>query len=412
MSSSNKLARRARLNILILAYAAFVMLGLPGALLGVAWPTMRADFGQPLDALGLLLITSTAGYILASFFIARLINRFGIGALFVFSSLAAAVASVGFAVAPSWGLVVAIGALAGFGSGVLDAGMNTYLAAEYQESEMQWLHASFGLGATLSPIIMTVSLSQWLSWRPGYIFVGLVMAVMTGAFWLTYAYWQAPQVTPATATGSQPAGPGLMDYQTSVWTSLLQPQTLVGILLFLIYTGAELTLGNWTYTLFTEGRGISPAIAGIWAGGFWATFTVGRVLGGLFAHRVRLNILMLGAMSLALAGAILFWWNPLPLVGVLGVFVAGFGMAPIFAGLVSSTSGRVGQQHAANTIGIQMSAANLGGALLPALAGFLAQHVSLETIPAMLAVSLLGLLVLYGLSIRPVGQPRPQPAEH
>ena len=400
MSSSHNLARRARINVLILAYAAFIMLGLPVGLLGVAWPTMRAGFAQPLDALGVLLIASTAGYMLASFFIAGLINRFGIGALLVFSSLAAAVAAAGFALAPSWSVIVGIGALAGFGSGVLDAGMNTYLAAEYQESEMQWLHASFGVGATLSPIIMTISLSQWLSWRPGYLFVGLVMAVMTGAFWLTYSAWKVPQTTAGTATRSRPAEPGLMDYQTSVWTSLLQPPTWVGILLFLLYTGAELTLGNWTYTLFTEGRGISPAIAGIWAGGFWATFTIGRVLGGLFAHRVRLNTLMLGAMALALAGAILFWWNPLPLVGVLGVFVAGFGMAPIFAGLVSSTTRRVGEQHAANTIGIQISAANLGGAMLPALAGFLAQRVSLETIPVMLAVSLLGLLALYWLSIQ------------
>jgi fucose permease len=105
-------------------------------------------------------------------------------------------------------------------------------------------------------------------------------------------------------------------------------------------------------------------------------------------------------MSLALAGSVLFWWNPLPLVGVLGVFVVGFAMAPVFPGLISSTSRRVGKQHAANTIGIQISAAGLGGALLPALAGFLARRFSLEAIPVMLAVSLLGMLMLYMLSTR------------
>jgi len=52
---------------------------------------------------------------------------------------------------------VGIGALTGFGSGVLDAGLNTLLAAEYKESEMQWLHAFFGIGATFSTIIMTIS---------------------------------------------------------------------------------------------------------------------------------------------------------------------------------------------------------------------------------------------------------------
>jgi fucose permease len=139
-------------------------------------------------------------------------------------------------------------------------------------------------------------------------------------------------------------------------------------------------------------------LAGLWAGGFWATFTIGRVLAGIYAHRVRLNTLMTGALALALIGAILFWWNPLEWVSVVGVFLVGFAMAPVFPGLVSSTSQRVGARHAGNTIGIQVSAAGLGGALLPSLAGFLAERISLEAIPVMLAVSLLGLLSLYLLS--------------
>jgi fucose permease len=60
----------------------------------------------------------------------------------------------------------------------------------------------------------------------------------------------------------------------------------------------------------------------------------------------------------------------------------------------------VGQRHAGNTIGIQISAAGLGGALLPALAGVLAARISLETIPLMLSISLLAMLVLYVLSTR------------
>lgn len=391
---------RSKRNVLFLSYLAFILVGLPAGLLGVAWPTMRANFGLPLDAMGLLLITNTIGYFLSSFFIARMINRFGIGAMLIFASLASAAAAFGYTLAPAWSIVVGVGLLAGFSAGILDAGLNTYLAAEYKESEMQWLHAFFGLGATLSPIVMTVSLSQSASWRPGYSFLGVLMLVIAGIFWFTYSAWRAPKTISETSALGGGEGAGLMDYKTSVWESLRHPQTWIGILLFLLYTGAELTLGNWTYTLFTEGRGISPQIAGIWAGGFWATFTVGRVLGGLYAHRVRLNTLLYSAILLCLAGSILFWWNPFPLVGVLGVFIVGFAMAPIFPGLVSSTSQRVGEHHAANTIGIQISAAGLGGALLPALAGYLAQQISLEAIPVMLFVSLLGLLALYYLSVR------------
>jgi fucose permease len=391
---------RGKVNLLILAYIAFIGLGLPVSLIGVAWPTLRAELSLPLDALGLLLVSSTTGYLISSFIIARLISRFGIGSLLIFSCLSSAVAFIGYTIAPSWSVIIIMGAIGGFGSGVMDAGLNTYLAAEYNEGQMQWLHASFGFGATLSPLIMTASLALFASWRPAYIFVSALMVVLAICFFLTLPAWKRPKQISPGAAESEDAERGIMDYRTSLWETLLRVITWVSILMFLLYTGAEFTLGNWTYTLFTEGRGVNPQLAGLWAGGFWATFTLGRVLAGLYAHRIRLNTMMYGALVLALVGAILFWWNPTAFIGVAGVFLVGFAMAPVFPGLVSSTSQRVGQRHAGNTIGIQIGAAGLGGALLPALAGILAARISLETIPVMLSVSLIVLLFLFLLSTR------------
>jgi fucose permease len=391
---------KVKINLLALAYIAFVGLGLPVSMMGVAWPTLRAELGLPLDALGLLFISTTVGYLTSSFIIARMIYRFGIGSLLIVSSLLSAVALTGYAVAPSWAVIVLLGAVAGFGSGTMDAGLNTYLAAEYNESQMQWLHASFGLGATLSPLIMTASLALFANWRPAYIFLGVLMVIMAVLFTLTLPAWKQPDRRATAAADGDDAERGLMDYRTSLWETLLRIVTWAGIFMFLLYTGAEFTLGSWTYTLFTEGRGISPQLAGLWAAGFWATFTIGRALAGVYAHRIRLNTLMIGAMVLSLFGAIWFWWNPIAWVGVAGVWIVGFAMAPIFPGLVSSTDQRVGRRHAANTIGIQISAAGLGGAVLPALAGYLAARISLETIPALLTVSLVALLALYLFSTR------------
>ena len=399
VSMANDLSR-VKINLLVLAYVAFVALGLPVSLMGVAWPTLRAEFSLPLDALGVLFFSQTIGYLISSFIIARLISRFGVGSLLIFSCVVSAVAFIGYSIAPSWALIILLGAVGGFGSGVMDAGLNTYLAAEYNEGQMQWLHASFGMGATFSPLIMTASLAIFASWRPAYVFVGTVMAVMAVCFVFTRSVWKRPRQLSTASPEQEGAELGLMDYHTSLWQTLLRIGTWVSILLFLLYTGAEFTLGSWTYTLFTEGRGVSPQLAGLWAGGFWATFTLGRILAGLYAHRLRVNGMMVGALVLALVGGILFWWNPITLVGVAGVLIVGFAMAPIFPGLVSSTSQRVGPRHAGNTIGIQMGAAGLGGALLPSLAGLLAARVSLETIPVMLSVSLLAILILYLLSTR------------
>ena len=68
--------------------------------------------------------------------------------------------------------------------------------------------------------------------------------------------------------------------------------------------------------------------------------------------------------------------------------------------LVSGTSARVGARYAANTIGIQIASAGLGGALIPAFAGVLARRVSLEVIPVFLVILLVLELSLFGRSVR------------
>ena len=170
--------------------------------------------------------------------------------------------------------------------------------------------------------------------------------------------------------------------------------------MFFIYTGTEATLGNWTYSLLTEARGIAPSQAGFWAGSYWATFTIGRVVAGLYARRVGVHSLVRASLLAAFAGAVLLWWNPLGVTSLLGVVIVGFAIAPIFPALVSGTSDRVSPRYAANTIGMQIGAAGLGAAAIPGFAGFLARRISLEIIPPYVVLAIVTLFGLYMLSLR------------
>jgi fucose permease len=97
----------------------------------------------------------------------------------------------------------------------------------------------------------------------------------------------------------------------------------------------------------------------------------------------------------------LLWWNPGPIPSLMGVVMLGFCIAPIFPGLVSNTSQRVGRRDAANTIGMQIGAAGLGAALLPGLAGILAQRFTMESIPAFLVLLLILLIALNAATATP-----------
>src|ERR671938_231793 len=117
-----------RLLVIWLAYLGFVSLGLPDGLHGVAWPSVRATFHLPLDALGTLIVVFTVGYLLSSFSSGRLLARMSVGTLLAVSCLLMAVALAGYALTPGWWLMVMVTAIAGAGSGALPAGRTTYAA--------------------------------------------------------------------------------------------------------------------------------------------------------------------------------------------------------------------------------------------------------------------------------------------
>jgi fucose permease len=192
----------------------------------------------------------------------------------------------------------------------------------------------------------------------------------------------------------------LTDYKTPMRETLRQPWVWLSALLFFLYVGAEVSFGTWTYSLLTESRGIAPAVAGLFAGSYWATFTVGRIVAGLFARRTGVNRLVQGGLLAALVGTILLAWNPSEQANVLAVALIGFAIAPIFPALMSGTSQRVGEHFAANTIGLQMTATGLGTAVIPSLLGILARRVSLEIIPICMAVVFMFLFGLYTVAIR------------
>ncbi|MEI2609671.1 MAG: MFS transporter [Candidatus Promineifilaceae bacterium] len=395
MSTHSTRKTSAKLGLILLAYIAFISLGLPDGLLGVAWPSIRADFSQPLDSLGFMLLAGMAGYLTSSFLSGQLMARLGVGGLLAASCAITGAGLIGYTLVPTWWMMVALGAVAGLGAGAIDAGINTYIAANHGEGLMQWLHASFGIGVTLGPIIMTTGINQFNTWRLGYVIVGTAQITLGLCFALTAKMWQRADEGERTDENQR-----LTDYKTSLGETLRQPRVWLSILMFFIYTGIELSLGHWAYTLLTESRGVDPEVAGLWAGSYWGTFTLGRILAGLYAQRLGGHAVLRFSMLAALLGAILLWWAPVQIIGLLGVAVTGFAVAPIFPALVSGTSKRVGAHHAANTIGMQIGAAGLGGSILPGVAGVLARRISLEVIPLYLIGLIVALLLLYGLTMR------------
>lgn len=394
--------KRTSVLLIIIAYIAFISLGLPDGLLGVAWPSISTTFGLPLGNLGMLLVVFVSGFLLSSFNSGQIVARIGVGGLLLVSSLLITTSLFAYALAPAWWMMVAVGFLLGMGGGAIDAGLNAYAAAQFSPRHVNWLHACYGFGATLGPLLMTVVLSSGQSWRNGYALVGGAMAVLTLCFGVTRRLWQ----NHTAATTTAPAEPSI---PVRMQTILRRPMVWLGIGIFFTYTGLEVTAGQWAYSLFTAGRGIDPSLAGIWISIYWGSLTVGRVVFGMLAERIGTTTILRTSMACTLLGALLLWLNPSPLLSFLGLALIGFMLAPIFPLLITQTPARLGAAHATHAIGFQVAAANLGSALIPAGAGLLVRGLGLEVIGPILLVTA---LLLYALHEVLVGVERGVVAEH
>ncbi|MEK6285583.1 MAG: MFS transporter [Acidobacteriota bacterium] len=370
-----------------LAYLSFVSLGLPDGMNGVAWPSIRAGFNLPLDALGALLVMFTAGYLVSSFSSGRLLALVSVGTLLALSCLATAVSLIGYALAPAWWVMVALGSLAGLGAGAIDAGLNTFAATEFNARMVNWLHACYGIGAATGPAIMTAVLAAHHPWQSGYLIVGGWQLVLAGAFGLTLRSWPK-----ASATGQSHSE---AIARASNLSTLKLPVVRLSIAVFFVYTGIEAAAGTWAYSLFTESRAVPMMTAGMWISVYWGALTAGRLLSGLVVGFVPVHhLLRVCFVSIAL-GATLIWLGGAGLLSFAGLALMGLASAPVFPSMISATPMRLGEAHTANGVGFQIAAAVLGQSLLPSLVGLLAGKLGLEVIaPALLGSACL-LLVLF-----------------
>lgn len=379
---------RSGLLLIAMAYLSFVSLGLPDGLLGVAWPSMRASFGLPLDALGGLMVMFTVGYLASSFSAGRLLARMSAGILLAVSCLATSASLIGYSVAPSWWIVVALGVVAGLGAGAIDAGLNTFAATHFSARTVNWLHASYGVGTTSGPMIMTGVMGAGLAWRWGYAVVGFGQLALAVCFASTRRLWTDGRETRDQV--SAPSAPA-----ASAGATLRLPVAWLSVAVFFIYCGIEATAGAWSYTLFTESRGVPMKTAGTWVSIYWGSFTAGRIISGLMAGFASdTKLLRLCIIGVAL-GALLLWLDLSDLVSFAGLALMGIALAPVFPTLIATTPGRLGATHTANGVGFQIAAAALGLSLLPTFAGLMADRFGLEIIGPVLFASAALLLVLF-----------------
>jgi fucose permease len=355
------------------------VLGLPDGALGVVWPSIRHTFGRPVGDLGILALAGLIPYLLTSTSVTRVVSRIGFGAMsVVFAVLAAAAMSV-WASAPAWALVVAAVAVFGLSKGAVDSGFNAYISEHEGVRRLGLLHAGYGIGATIAPLLVASILSIGAGWRVAIATLAaanVVVAVLTfGARhgWRTSAH-----------------SAGREDLATPARTGRTAGVTMI-LVTFVVYTATEAGTGAWAFVVGTDGRHLDRGLCAAAVATYWAMLTGGRLLLAGIGGRVRRETVLIVGSALAVGGIGLFWLDR-SATGLIGLGAAGFGFAATFPVAISLVPDYVGDRRAAQVIGWCVAFAAVGGPAGTAVAGLLAGSAGLAAVPVLFFGLAVGLL--------------------
>jgi fucose permease len=377
------ITRTLRLTIGI-SFFAFILIGINDGAVGVLLPGMQTTYHVGKDTLSLLFLAGTFGYLTASFNNGLLLDKLGNRRFLLLGTLTMGLGFALLSSRPPFVLLLVGIVPIGFGGAMLDAGLNSYIASLPENTALlNYLHAFYGTGALLGPLVASSFLAAGWVWNSVYfVWIGIAILVCIG---IGLAF---PRRARASQKEEQEVGGNVL------FPALRQRMVWLAALFLLFYVGTEVSLGSWSFSLLTQERGGSILFSGWIVSGYWVGLTLGRLLLGKVGQRIGNRRLIGACLGGVVVGTLLVWVMPQLAVAAFALFLTGFSLGPIFPTTIALMSETLKSRILASAIGFLASLGSMGGALLPWIAGNLAQHFGLWTLlPYVMALTAIMLIL-------------------
>src|SRR5947209_11662848 len=183
------------------------MIGANDGAFGVILPSLQNTYGIGKSTASLIFLFGTTGYLLAAFASGLLVERLGrrlfltLGPVIFMLGAAGMAAALGFP--PSLASVFVMS----FGVAIIDAGLNSYIAGFPNNTGLlNYLHAFYGLGALIGPVVASGLIGLGLPW-PGVYVVWMAVSVPVAlGLWLALRGERGEAHQDGAAGGASKAG--------------------------------------------------------------------------------------------------------------------------------------------------------------------------------------------------------------
>ncbi|KNG82279.1 MFS transporter [Aspergillus nomiae NRRL 13137] len=366
---------------------AVMVAGLNDAATGVLIPYIQPTYDIGLLQVSFIYLVNFTGWLCACFANIHVCSRLGTGGTLL---LGATVQCLGYALMfwhPPYPLFMAAFFFTGMGVAFQDAQANAFtITVKNAHRWLGILHAVYGLGTIIAPLIANTIASRTPEWHHYYLIVfcvGVVNILLLA--WTFRRGLFRPNVQNAKDTAGSELKATLAN--RSVWI-------LNGF--FFLYAGAEVASGGWIVQFIVSVRHGDPKKVGYIASGFWTGFTVGRVLLADITHKFGERRMVFIYLVLALAMQLMFWIVPSIPVNAVAVFLLGFFIGPFYpVGLYVLTEIVPPELHV-GAIGFTASLGQAGSAAFPFMTGAIASKAGVQVLQPIMVGLLIGIGIFWG----------------
>jgi fucose permease len=352
-----------------LSLIGYLFIGTAAVLIPSIMPFITEEFmatGLTLAAIGLIFPARSAGSILGNLLAGIGSDMLGRWRLVWVSVLILAASLAIAAVSKIWILFVIGFVLISAAQGSLSTGINALVADANRGSRaraLNTLHGLYGVGATVSPLVIGYLLDTGLAWR--WALGG------SAIIWLLYGivayFFDSGEVRSAGRGKAEKLDLGML--REGPFLSLF--------LIAFIYNGVATSLLGWVAVYMQESAGFSTFFAVSMISVFYVALTIGRFLCAAFAERTGYAVtLLVMAVGLTLTYPLVVLGNN-PMLVVAGVFLSGLSFSGLFP-MALAYATRLYPEQTGTVTGTLNVAMTVGAMVPPLWTGIIAESWGLQ----------------------------------
>lgn len=368
-------AKRQPGPLLVALFSMFMMGGI-WSITGALLPTIVEDLALSDARAGVLVSSLAVGYTAVTALAGTLTDRLGFRRIWLFAlGLGLAALLIIFAL-PGFGSLLAGVVGLGMVSGALDGCINPLVASiapERSGNLLNRVHLFFGLGATVTPLLVSLGTRLGLPWQGHYLLQSVYVLAMIGIVVRT----RFPEV-------EAEAGGAIGPFRNA----LASRGVLVAMLTILIYGGVESSVFSWIALYLKRVRSVPAEQASLGVSLFAGMLMLGRLLCGWITERVGYKRLVVGSSLLGGLALAIVTWGPAKGLAWLAVGLVGLFYAGIFATLMADATRRV-ETYKGTVAGLLCTSAGVGNMGLPWIVGLVAGWAGLTA----------GITIVFGASL-------------